>query len=421
MAKIPLTIDKNYCSDWGVYQGVRELIQNAKDAEDDGHEMTVEHFPRTSRLVITSAGVYVEPSKLLVLGKSDKVPGQRRGQFGEGFVLGILALMRKECDVTFKNGSLSWSAGFEEPDHDHPLAGSVLLTFKSRSLGSKERDFQVEVNNIPTEVWALLRPLFLFLTPAKNTIETSQGAVLLDEEHQGHVFSRGIFVRKFEDLRCGYDLRDLPLDRDRRFVDEWDLHYKLGRMWNEACAKNPEIAAPRLYHMAKTGAVEVRQVKYHADEKILEKMRERFIAENGDTAIPCATTADAKTVTEIGGTPTMVNEVLRELLDKGGLSVEKEKKRLEQAIVARHEPGDVSASQADMLAKLQVVVPVFELVTFKGKGACRLIDGNTAVAMDVRLLDGDYEAALRALVTAEAQRRGVEPYEVALAHIVKTS
>jgi hypothetical protein len=34
MAKISLTIDKNYCSGWNVWHGARELLQNAKDAEE---------------------------------------------------------------------------------------------------------------------------------------------------------------------------------------------------------------------------------------------------------------------------------------------------------------------------------------------------------------------------------------------------
>jgi hypothetical protein len=44
------------------------------------------------------------------------------------------------------------------------------------------------------------------------------------------VFSRGIFVRTFEDLACGYDMNSLELDRDRNALNEWDLHYKLGKI-----------------------------------------------------------------------------------------------------------------------------------------------------------------------------------------------
>jgi hypothetical protein len=423
MAKIPLTISKNYCADWGVFQGIRELLANAKDADEDGHKMTIEHYPRTSRLEITSAKVYIDPAKLLVLGMSDKTPGQKRGQFGEGAVLGILALMRKGCDVSFRNGDLSWSVSFEEPDPGHPLAGNELLTFKSRQLATREQDFRVEIENIPTEVWDVLKKLFLFITPAAKaeTLETPNGTLLLNPEYQGQVFSRGIFVRKFQNLSCGYDMKALQLDRDRRFVDEWDLHYKLGRIWKDACDAHPEIAAPRLYDMAKSGAIEAQNVKYHTDDKILKDVRERFEREHGPSAVPVATTAAAKDLEEAGGKPAMVNDVLRELLEKGGLTVENAKKQLEGQVDQRFVPSDLAPDEHAPFARLCEVVPEFILVTFKGKAACRLIDDEKKVGLDRRLLKEPFEKALKTLVNIEARRRKVEAVDILLEHVARTN
>lgn len=415
MAKIPLTISKNYCSDWGVFQGIRELIQNAKDADEDGHKMTVEHFPRTSRLEITSERVYVDPAKLLVLGMSDKMPGTKRGQFGEGFVLGVLALMRKGCDVSFRNGDLSWTVSFEEPDPGHPLAGNELMTFKSRTLAAREVDFRVEIENVPTEAWDIMKKLFLFITPtpAAETLETPHGTLLLGEDYVGQVFSRGIFVRKFQDLSCGYDMVGLQLDRDRRFIDEWDLHYKLGRIWKDACDTYPTLAAPRLYDMAKTGTTEAKNVKYHADEKLLKDVRERFEKEHGEKAVPVASTTEAKEIEEAGGKPAMVNDVLKELLEKGGLSVKEVKKQLEGQISARFVPGDLD-DDAEQAAFVRVTryVDEFILVTFTGKAACRLIDEDKKVGLDRRMLKEPFSKLLKALVATEAKRRGVEPVDI---------
>jgi hypothetical protein len=414
MAKIPLTISKNYCADWGVFQGIRELLQNAKDADEDGHKMTIEHFPRTSRLEITSAKVYVDPAKLLVLGMSDKMPGTKRGQFGEGFVLGVLALMRKGCDVSFRNGDLSWTVSFEEPDPGHPLAGNELMTFKSRTLASREQDFRVEIENIPTEVWDVLKKLFLFITPtpAAETLETPHGTLLLGADYVGQVFSRGIFVRKFADLACGYDMVGLQLDRDRRFIDEWDLHYKLGRIWKDACETYPSLAAPRLYDMAKTGAVEAKNVKYHADEKLLKDVRERFEKEHGPAAVPVATMAEAKDLEDAGGKPTMVNDVLKELLEKGGLSVKDAKKQLEGQISARFVPSDLGPAEFEPFARLTKYVDEFILVTFTGKAACRLIDEDKKIGLDRRLLAEPFSKVLKQLVAVEARRRNIEPVDV---------
>lgn len=421
MAKIPLSIDKNYCADWGVFQGIREILQNAKDADEDGHTMSIEHFPRTNRLEITSAKVYVEPSKLLVLGKSDKAPGTKRGQFGEGFVLGCLALMRKGCDVSFRNGDLSWSIAFEEPDADHPLAGNELMTFRSRTLASREQDFRIEVDNIDAQVWDVLKKLFLFITPAlkAETLETPHGNLLLNPAYVGQVFSRGIFVRKFEKLACGYDLVGLTLDRDRRFVDEWDLHYKLGKIWKDACDTYPSLAQPRLYEMAKVGAVEASNVKYHADEKMLKDVRDRYEKEHGADSIPVGTMAQAKDVEEAGGKPTMVNDVLKELLEKGGLSVETAKKTLEGQIEARFTPYDLTGDEQVSLARLLAYVPEFTVVSFKGKAACRLIDEEKKVGFDRRFLSEPFGKALKALVNNEAKRRKVEAVDILIEHAAR--
>jgi len=419
MAKIPLTISKNYCADWGVFQGIREMLQNAKDADEDGHTMTIEHFPRTSRLEITSAKVYVDPAKLLVLGESDKGAGHKRGQFGEGFVLGCLALMRKGCDISFRNGDHSWSVAFEQPDPGHPLAGSELMTFKSRALAAREQDFRVEIENIPTNVWDVLKKLFLFVTPALSaeTLETPHGTLLLNPDYIGQVFSKGIFVRKFENLTCGYDLVGLTLDRDRRFVDEWDLHYKLGMIWKDACSTYPSIASPRVYDMAKAGAVETKQLKYHADDKILKDVRDRFEKEHGETAVPVSTMAEAKDIEEAGGKPTMVNDILKELLEKGGLSLEKAKVQLDGIIESRFVPSDLVPAEFAPFARLCDVVPEFILVTFKGKAACRLIDEDKKIGLDRRLLDQPFDKALKQLVNVEAKRRKVDAVDILLEHV----
>lgn len=420
MAKIPLSIDKNYCSDWGVWQGIRELIQNAKDADDDGYAMSIDHYPRTARLEIVSRGVYVDPAKLLVLGRSDKAPGQKRGQFGEGFVLGCLALMRKGCDVSFRNGDLSWTISFEEPEPPHPLAGNELMTFKSRQLVAREQDFRVEIENMPTDVWDVLKKLFLFITPpaSADTFAVQGGTLLLHPDYVGRVHARGIFVGNFKDISCGYDLEHLQLDRDRRFVDEYTLHYKLAQMWKDAIDKHPDVAAPRVYDMAKANAREARSLVYHADDKILRSVRERFQGEHGDNAVPVGTMAEAKELEELGGKPAMVNDVLKELLEKGGLTIEGARKDLEGMIDARFVPGDLDSDELRTFLRLCTVVPEFLLVQFHGdKPACRLVDGDAKVGLDRRLLKKSFKQTLKLLVGTEARRRKVDPVDVLLERI----
>lgn len=95
MAKIELSITTTYCPDWSSWEGIRELIQNARDAEvQHGATMSVVHRPDTRTLVITNEGVTLSREALLFgntskVGRSDMI-----GHFGEGMKVGILALLR---------------------------------------------------------------------------------------------------------------------------------------------------------------------------------------------------------------------------------------------------------------------------------------------------------------------------------------
>lgn len=426
MAKVPLTIDKNYCSDWGVWHGVRELLQNAKDAEDyEGHPMEVTHYPRTNRLEIVSKGVRINPASLLVLGKSGKGDGRQRGKFGEGFVLGILALVRKGCDVKFRNDHLSWTVGFEEPDPGHPLEGNTLLTFRSRELAAREEDFRVEIEGIPTAAWDILRAKALFLTPPKESevIKTDNGMMLLDPARKGEVYARGLYVRTFEDLAVGYDIHHISLDRDRQMINEFDLHWALSKMWTQACEVSPALAVPRVYEMAKTDTPDARQLKYHADSKLLEKMRAHFEEENGTDAIPVTSNQEARDVTNVGGKPQMVSGVMKDLLEKSGLSIETAKKQLESVVSKRWAPADVQcAEDAEeayaRMCRLEEIFPQMAVVTFKSNvPACHLIDEGKTVGIDRRLLDVPLRESIPKVLAAEARRVSAAPLDVLVAHV----
>lgn len=426
MAKIPLTIDKNYCAGWGVWHGIRELLQNAKDEEEYGeHEMIINHYPKTDRLEITTVGVQVNPASLLVLGKTSKGDGRQRGKFGEGFVLGVLALVRKGFDVKFRNHELSWSVSFEQPDAGHPLAGNELLTFTSRQLSSRELDFKVEIHGITAEVWEELKKLALFVEEPKGSeiVMTSAGKLLLNETYKGRVFVRGLFVRAFTDLECGYDLQTVQLDRDRQMIDEWQLHYQLSQLWSDAC-QHDNALAERVYAMAKSGAPEVKHIHYHADKKLLDRMRNEFEKEHGES-IPVATSVEAKEVEQVGGKAAMVSSTLKDLLATTGLSLDAAKTKLQGTVVRRWAPADLSQGpEASDEAyanscRLETFLPNTVVVTFASEApSCQLIDDNKVIGVDRRLLNEPFKNLLTAALGAEAKRVGTTPFDVLLEHVV---
>lgn len=419
MAKIPLTIDPGYCMDWGAWEGVRELVSNAKDAEDEdpARRMEIQHLPRTSRLVIRTEKTVVDPSALLVLGKSNKRGSDVRGRFGEGFAIGMLALTRAGHEVTFKNDDESWRCSLERADEDHPFAGNELLTFYSRKV-TPTQDFEVTIEGITAEIWDAMKKLFLFLTPppAEYVVRMKEGTLLTGADQQGKVFARGVFVRHFEDLRCGYDLKNLELDRDRRMVDEWRLHDQLAELWKEAVKSHPDKLSRPLYDIVKSDSPESRHLRWHTDEKLLKTVRKEFETENGEDAVPVTTMAEAKEIMELGAKPKVVNNTLKELLEKSGVSANQTKQRLEGEISRRLDLTDLSREEIARLSTVQTITKDYVVVEFRSdKTLAKPIDENTLLGVDRRLLHRPFREILLHVVNAEAKKRGVSTTDVLLA------
>ncbi len=90
MAKIQLSIKTDYLPNWGLWEGIRELIQNGRDAEIEmDAPMSVDYKFDRQTLVIKNSGAALTQEALLLghttkVGRSDTI-----GKFGEGLKLGV--------------------------------------------------------------------------------------------------------------------------------------------------------------------------------------------------------------------------------------------------------------------------------------------------------------------------------------------
>jgi hypothetical protein len=416
MSKIQLTIDTGYCESWGVWEGIRELVSNAKDAEELNPRsvMEIKHSKEKSQLVIRTRETTVDPATLLVLGKSSKRGRGVRGRFGEGFAIGCMALTRAGHPVAFRNADTSWKCTFDRVE-DGPLSGQELLTFYSRAI-TPTPDFVVTIDNVTKEVWDALRPLFLFLTPppADEVVAVDQGSLILSEGHRGMVYTRGVFVRRFEKLDCGYDLRDIQLDRDRQMIDEWALGDALSSLWATVLSGRKDVQhagealARRAYDLAKSNADESRHFRWRTDERLVSHMKAQFVAEHGDDAVPVSTMAEADEITSLGAKPTMVNATLRELLAKTGLSPEHAKASLEGQVQARLLPSQLTDGERVALRTVSALARDYVVVDFRGQAACKMVDEDSILAVDRRVLTLPTTDVLRKVAAALAKSRGTD-------------
>jgi hypothetical protein len=238
MSKIHLTIEKSYRSNWGYEEGIRELLQNAKDAETEhGAKMVISHSGDT--LSIANYGTVIDREALLLGNTSKMHRSDLIGQFGDGLKIGILALVRDGYAVKIRNGSELWVPIIEHSDKFN----SEVLTFDI--VGGRKNEIRVEfvIKGITAEMWGMMKKKFLFLYHPEQLkkIKTRTGELLLDQCHAGIIYVKGIYVQRVEGLSHGYNLTDANIDIERRVVDSYDRNIAIRSIWKVAITQSESL------------------------------------------------------------------------------------------------------------------------------------------------------------------------------------
>jgi len=293
MAQFQLSISSDYVADWGVFEGVRELIQNALDAQQDGHDMHISC--QSGKLKISSAGVRLLRSVWL-MGTTSKAGGDYRGHFGEGLKLGVLALVRAGRKVTIVNDDETWSVSLSP---SAAFGDANVLTVATRKRQYRTCSFSVEMECLPSE-WAQYRQAFLAISPPQRQIETSNTDILLDERERGRCYVKGILVEAKDDLRAGYNFRSAGTDRDRRMIDSFDFEYYSAIAWLDA-ARNGEITPEQLLDHIGTPAPDSDGIARRAiSSDLQDSVGQVFRARYGTSAIPVRDHSEANEAAHLG-------------------------------------------------------------------------------------------------------------------------
>lgn len=301
--KIALTITPDYLPNWGLLEGIRELVQNGRDAEvEHGAELSIRHRKsQPGTLVIENDGCIL-PHEALLLGHSSKRGRDDMiGHFGEGLKLGVLALVRAGAAVKIRSGSEVWTPSIE----NHPAFESKVLTFDIQGGREDKRRVSVEVAGISREAWEALQPMFLFLNPPKDdrVVKTYHGEVLLDPKMAGKIFVRGILVQTAAGFSWGYNLSDAEVDRDRKMVDSFDLKHRLHNIWKTAVSMREDLVDAYMAmldgQMHDLDGLD----SYYAGnlpESLRKRCVEQFKARHGEQAMPVENLAQAADIEHLG-------------------------------------------------------------------------------------------------------------------------
>jgi hypothetical protein len=134
--------------------------------------------------------------------------------------VGTLALVRDDRKVTIRTQTENWTASLATSAE---FGGRKVLTFTTHKRQSVTDDVTVEIYPVYKEEWDKISQSFMFMQEDVESKGSWYGKLLTDEKHRNKIFAKGIFVKQMEDMKWGYDLSTMNLNRDRSMIDEWDV------------------------------------------------------------------------------------------------------------------------------------------------------------------------------------------------------
>jgi len=411
MPKIQLTIKTTYLSSWGSYEGIRELVQNARDAEVEGHALTVDWYNDTLR--IENAGASL-PTKALLLGHTTKEGrSDQIGKFGEGLKLGVLALVRAGHSVKIRNGEEVWTPYMERSE----TFDEDVLAFRIEGGREKKDRLRVEVGGITKDAWEKMKECFLFLQKPKKDecVETPYGTMLIGDQYKGKVYVKGIFVQTDPDLQFGYNLQDAELDRDRKMVESYNLRYHTKNVLVHALNKQPSLR-PKIVEILEQPTTETENILdpnslWNMSETAAKFFADDFQKKHGTEAIPVSSLSESKEVEHLGKKGVVVSRQLGAVLAKTLGDALTVKESLKKEVVRTYSWGDLDAieqaSLTDAVALVNAVEKVtlddIDIVDFRSELMGQFKDGRIALAKKY-LVDAD--ETLATLIHEVAHRGG---------------
>jgi hypothetical protein len=319
MSRIELPIETTYLPKWGVWEGIRENIQNAKDAEKEhSAPMTIVH--EDNILKIFNKGVSLSHEALL-FGHSTKTDKRDMiGQWGEGLKLGTLALIRAGHTVFIRSGDETWVPTIEK-SHNFDANVLVFNIEKSNDIGG----VLVEIHDISIDKWASMRPKFIFLLENRGEfIDTHKGTLILDPDLQGRIYVKGIFIQHKSELLYGYDLKEGEVDRDRRIIEPWDCKWRIVDIWIAAIEDRPELFG-HFYTVLQDNIEDIKGIHnsyiQQLSDSFINYAIERFKSTYGEKAVPVHTMSESKDVSFLGLHGIITNEIFMNVIltKEGGL------------------------------------------------------------------------------------------------------
>lgn len=330
MPKYELSITPDYVPTWTYLDGVREIFQNAVDQETCSDKRTNQMFwsydEKLKRLHIGNKTSVLETSSLL-LGATTKTGNDKAmGQFGEGYKIACLVLLREGKQVIINNYGKKelWRPRFVKSKR----YGTKILTFfvTKEYVWTKipHGDLVITIENISPDEFEEIKKRTLHIQDKYPCICTPKGEILTGPEHKGQIYVNGLWVTEQLNFSYGYNFNAdvLRLDRDRSMVTEFDISWQTSDMWLRVTEVDQDIWS-RIRIMLNNAAPDVSYINQRAEYGMMgtklsivaDMAHQDFIASHGVDAIPVSSQEEIDKLPK-GARTVVVNNVAAAVIKK---------------------------------------------------------------------------------------------------------
>jgi len=348
---VEISLKASAYSDWGVFEGVREIFQNMRDGHLDGYTMGIQVTPNSILFSNMDASL---PREALLIGHTTKEDrDDQAGQFGEGLKLGSLALVRAGRKITIQFGKEIWTPKIVKSN----VYDAEVLAFDIQEIGLSHNGLCIEID-LFNEEWEDMKYNFLTLVDYESA-SCEEGEILLDPRLRGKVYVKDIFVQEDDDLEYGYNLLDVKTDRDRRMVDAWDMKNAVRCIWKACLTKDSSLYRP-FWDMLNSDKKDTSMFKYAAamvPDQIVERVVSDFRNEHGENAYPVLYESDARDLGHFGGKGVVVSsEALARIIWRDTGDVGEIKCSLSSSVQHKYDRHELKGQEKLNLFKAVVMV-----------------------------------------------------------------
>lgn len=295
MKTFTLPISTKYVSHWGIWEAVREILQNAYDQRDADPDCDVIIAWSGDIVSIGTTSGRLERSSL-VLGESAKSDGAR-GKFGEGYKLALLVLLREGKSITIFNNDEMWTPKLVESEE----WGATVLQITVEVSTFKIEGVEYVIDNMPEATWEFCQG---------RLDQGYAGVSRILPDQPGMIYVGGLFVANLQGFKYGYSFTpsEVTLDRDRGMAKDFDIKYAASKLHAHQEDSNP-------YDLLKDDAPDVAFLDSHipSTSRSLTQIYGSYVEEHGD-AVPVCDQRDVESAVRAGIKWTLVPKKLLEVL-----------------------------------------------------------------------------------------------------------